>query len=328
MITANTELVEKLVGARVLVTGATGFIGAQLVAQLVSIGASVAIVYRDSSKLDRLANLLPQLVAIEADLEDWMAVKNAVQIIRPQFVFHLGARVNVSRDPHMSRAMMQTNLNGTMHLLLALEGVDYQCFVNSGTCEEYGDNPVPFHESQVVNPVSPYSASKAAATVFCKMLHKTVNSPIVTVRPFLTFGPNQNLDRLLPQAIMAALQNRNLPMTGGQQTREFNYVTDIVDGYLRAAIYPAALGETINLGNGQPHTLREVVRLIYRLTESKGEPKFGEMPYRTGEAFEFYCDNTKARNLLQWQPQVSLHEGLQRTIAWYRERKDTGACVK
>ena len=328
MITPNAELVDRLIGATVLVTGATGFIGAQLVAQLVASGASVAIVYRASSKLNRIANLLPQLVAIEADLEDWMAVKDAVQTIRPRFIFHLGARVDVSRDPHKSRAMIQTNLNGTMHLLLALEGVDYQCFVNTGTCEEYGDNPAPFHESQVVNPVSPYSASKAAATVFCRMLHKTTNSPIVTLRPFLTFGPNQNLERLIPQAIMAALQNRNLPMTGGLQTREFNYVSDIVDGYIRAAIHPAALGETINLGSGQPHTLREVVQLIYRLTESEGAPKFGEMPYRTGEAFEFYCDNTKAFNLLQWKPQVSLCEGLQRTIAWYREWKDIGASVK
>ncbi len=328
MITANAELVNRLIGARVLVTGATGFIGAQLVARLLAIGASVAIVYRSVSNLHRIADLLPQLDAFEADLEDWLAIRNAVQSIRPQFVFHLGARVDVSRDLHKTRAMIQTNLNGTMHLLLALDGVDYQCFVNTGTCEEYGDNPVPFHESQVVNPVSPYSASKAAATVFCRMLHKTTNSPIVTLRPFLTFGPNQNLERLIPQAIMAALENRDLPMTGGQQTREFNYVTDIVDGYIRAAIQPAALGETINLGSGQPHTLREVVQLIYRLTKSEGEPKFGELAYRTGEAFEFYCDNTKAFNLLKWKPQVSLCDGLQQTIDWYRTWKDMGANVK
>jgi UDP-glucose 4-epimerase len=319
--------INSLRGARVLVTGATGFIGSHLTKRLLDLGASVAVMHRDTSSFHRLSDHLSQLELFAVDLRDVSAVKTAVDDIRPRFVFHLGADVNVSRDAHKSGGMIESNLNGTLNLLLALEKIDYQCFVNTGTCEEYGDNPVPFHESQNLNPVSPYSASKAAATLFCQMLHKTANAPVVTLRPFLTYGPYQNLQRLIPQAIVAALDNRNLPMTPGLQTREFNYVSDIVEGYISAAITPQAIGEVINIGCGEPHTLREVVGLIYELTKSSGMPRFGELDYRSGEAVEFYCDNSKSRELLQWHPRVSLREGLSRTIAWYRENKDSGVIV-
>ncbi|MCA9011708.1 MAG: SDR family NAD(P)-dependent oxidoreductase [Planctomycetaceae bacterium] len=327
MITSEDQFIDGLKGARVLVTGATGFIGAQLTHRLVSAGALVAIMHRATSSLHRLADL-PQLDTFVADLRDEQAITRAVQTIQPRFVFHLAAAVDVSRDSRKSQEMIENNLNGTINLLNALQGIEYQRFVNTGTCEEYGDNPVPFHEAQNFNPVSPYSASKAAATLFCQMLHKTSKLPIVTVRPFLTFGPNQNLQRLIPQAIMAALDNRNLPMTEGVQTREFNYVSNIVDGFLLTALNPNVPGEIINIGCGEPYTLREVVSLIYELTGSSGKPNFGELEYRSGESFAFFCDNTKSREMLQWYPRVGLREGLERTISWYRDHRDRGVIVR
>src|SRR5206468_4793116 len=121
-------------------------------------------------------------------------------------------------------------------------------------------------------------------------------------------------------AIGAALRGEVFPMTGGAQGREFNYVDDIVEAFVRAATTPAARGELINIGNGVQHRMREVAELIFSLVGGSGRPAAGALPYRPVESWDFYCDGAKARRLLGWEPKVGLEEGLRRTIEWYRHR--------
>ena len=303
---------------RVLVTGVSGFIGSHLARRLVKEGAEVSGLDIKSSNLWRLADICDQVKLYSADLTDFGALQEVIQDIKPQKIFHLAAYVDVSRSLEVLDKMVEVNVGGTVNLLRALTGVSYDCFVNTGTCEEYGDNPVPFRESQSPNPVSPYSASKVATTVFCQMLHKTSGLPIVTLRPFLTYGPAQTNDMLIPSLIQKVLSGEAFEMTGGEQTRELNYVDDIVDGFIKASVSPKAIGETINIGNGVEYKIKDVVALVLRLMNSPTKPKIGALPYRPGETLHFYCDNTKAKEILGWTPRVALEDGLRMTIDWFQ----------
>jgi len=309
-------------GADILVTGACGFIGSHLTRRLVEDGAIVHAV--DVSEPWRISDVRDRIDFKLLDLTDYNGVKRLVDEVKPVKVFHLAAKVNVKRDFNFLDDMIRVNLGGTTNLLRALDGASYDCFVNTGTCEEYGDNPAPFREEQKPNPVSPYSASKVASTVFCMMYHKTLGCPIVTLRPFLTYGPMQEPTMLIPEVITSALEKKSFKMTEGMQTREFNYVSDIVDGFVRASVKKNAVGEVINIGNGAEYRIRDVVAKIIKLMGSPIKPQVGALPYRPGEAMHFYCDNTKARRLLGWKPKVGLDEGLEKTIDWYEKNAKKG----
>ena len=304
---------------KVLATGVSGFIGSHLAGRLVEEGAEVYGLGRNSSNLWRIQDFKNQITLKYADLTDFDSVKKAVQGIKPQKVFHLAAYVDVSRSFEVVDEIVEVNIKGTLNLLRALDGSGYDCFINTGTSEEYGDNPVPFKEEQVPNPVSPYSASKAATTMFCQMLHKTSGAPIITLRPFLTYGPGQESNMLIPSLIKKTLKGEAFEMTGGEQTREFNYVDDIVDGFIKASITPGAIGEIINIGNGLEYKIRDVVEMVLRLMNSPLKPKIGALAYRLGETWHFYCDNTKARDILAWEPKVSLEDGLRMTVSWFQQ---------
>jgi nucleoside-diphosphate-sugar epimerase len=313
----------ELAGAHVLVTGAGGFIGRHLCRSLTRTGAHVTGLLRSISSLtpDRTLSGVSQWV--EADIRD-MSRLRAIIRANPAIthVFHLAAATSGERSFHSAQEMIQINTQGTINLLSALEGSACACFIHTGSAEEYGPGTPPFRETHPMLPVSPYSASKAAATLFCQMYHRTLACPVVILRPFLVYGPGQASDRLIPQVIHAALNHRSFPMTTGQQTREFTYIDDLIDGYLRAATTPEAIGQIINLGTGHSITVLDAVRTIKRMTRSRMELAIGAIPTRPGEIMRYECDNTRARDLLKWSPKISLHEGLSRTIAWYREHPE------
>ncbi|MDO8568838.1 MAG: SDR family NAD(P)-dependent oxidoreductase [Dehalococcoidales bacterium] len=304
---------------RVLVTGISGFIGSHLARALVKRGVEVHGMVRPGSSLWRIKDIEGRIQLHSADLTDSKAVSHVVSGVKPQKLFHLAACVDVSRSLAVMEEMVRVNVQGTLTLVNAAAEAGFDCFINSGTCEEYGDNPVPFREDQLPNPVSPYSAAKVASTVFCQMLHKTKGLPIITLRPFLTYGPDQENDMLIPWLIKSAARGETLKMTEGKQTREFNYVEDIVDGFIRASVCPGAVGEVINIGNGREYAIREVAEMVLRLMKSRSQPEFGALSYRPGETMHFYCDNTKAREILGWQAKVGLDDGLKKTIDWFQK---------
>ncbi|MCJ7444967.1 MAG: SDR family NAD(P)-dependent oxidoreductase [Methanotrichaceae archaeon] len=308
-------------GEKVLLTGITGFIGSHLARRLVAEGAIVCGFVKKSSSTRRIKDIEENIQIFRADLRDYEAVYRAVKKIEPQKIFHLAACVDANRSFEFMDEMIKVNVEGTINLLRALNDVDYDCFINTGSSEEYGDNPVPFREDQEANPVSPYSASKACTTLFCRMLHKTMGLPIVTLRPFLIYGPGQDSNMLIPELIKSILRGHAFKMTGGEQTREFNYVDDIVDGFVKASTSQKAIGEVINIGNGQEYKIIDVVEQILELMNSEIKPAIGALPYRPGEAWHFYCDNTKAKEILGWTPRISLRDGLERTINWYNEHQ-------
>lgn len=306
--------------SRVLVTGAAGFIGSHLTRRLVAEGADVHVLTMAVSSIfpSRILDLRGKVTLHEGNLTDRSAMDDIARRVRPNVVFHLAAYTHVGKSWQRVDECVQSNVQGTVNLLKALEPMGYDRFINTGTSEIYGNIDVPFREDAQVNPCSPYAVSKYAAERFCRMFHQGHGWPIVLVRPFNAYGPAQSPDRIVPETIVRALRKQDIKTTSGRQTREFNYVEDLADGFVKLATTPGIEGQLFNLGCGEDIAIRDVVKLILDLMGNPIEAQIGALGDRPTEIWRMYCDNTRARERLAWSPQHSLQDGLAKTIEWYR----------
>jgi UDP-glucose 4-epimerase len=266
----------------------------------------------------RLLDLRGAMEIHEGNLMDRSAMDALARSAKPAYIFHLAAYTHVGKSWQRVDECIQANIQGTMNLLQSLADQGYERFVNTGTSEIYGDIEVPFREDAVVNPISPYSVSKYAAERFCRLFQRAYGWPIVMLRPFNAYGPAQSPDRVIPEIIVRALRKEELKMTQGRQTREFNYVEDLADGFVKAATTPDIEGELFNIGGGEEISMRDVATQILDVMGNPIEPQFGALPERPTEIMRMYCDSSKARARLDWEPSHSLRQGLEKTIEWYR----------
>ncbi len=301
----------------VLVTGAEGFIGSHLVRRLAAEGARISGLVRPGADLSRLNDLEGLIDLHSLDIREGEALARLADSLRPRLVFHLAAVTDPSRSPAGLDRCLAVNFSGTLNLLRALEGLDCERLVAVDTAEIYGRNPAPFREEMPPDPVSPYSLSKAAATLLCRTWAAAYGFPVTILRLFLVYGPGQGEERFLPQLIEAGLSGRPLKMTPGEQTREYTYIDDAVEGLLRAA-RRGPPGEVINLGTGEEISLRELVKTAGRLMGREVSIDPDRLPYRENEIRRFVGVHEKAADLLGWRPEVFLEAGLARAIEWER----------
>ncbi|MGH9299097.1 MAG: NAD-dependent epimerase/dehydratase family protein [Acidimicrobiales bacterium] len=318
-----------LTGVRVLVTGATGFIGSHLTRRLVRDGAEVHALTSTVSAVYpiRLVDVKDQITLHGGNLNDCGAMAAVVERTNPTIVFHLGAYTHVGKSWDRVDECIQTNIHGTVNLLQALLHSDYERFVYTSTSEVYGDIPVPFREDARVDPLSPYSVSKYAGERFCDMLHRGKSWPIVIARPFNAYGPAQSPDRVIPEIIVKALRKERLAMTEGRQTREFNFVEDLVDGFLKLATVPGVEGEVFNIGGGEEVSMRDLAETILDLMGNPIAAEYGALPERPTEIWSMRSDVAKARSQLGLAPFRSLREGLAETVEWYRQELEQSGSV-
>lgn len=312
----DAQAVQALQGKNVLITGATGFLGRHLARALIDGGIRPVLMLRPGVAAPS------GMRAVYATLEDHAALRVALAEAAPDVVFHLAANVDRSRDPELTQPMLAQNLHATLALAEAAAQGNVSRFIAMGTCEEYGHQATPFAENMLPEPVSPYSASKAATTLWLKMMHKTQGFPAVILRPFLVYGPGQAQPMLIPSACMAALNGQDFPMTTGLQHRELTYVGDVVAGMIAAATQPRAIGEIINLGVGREHRIIDLVNKIYELVDGAGQPLPGALPDRPNDMQHFCADTARAFELLKWKASTPLETGLELTIDWMREHGD------
>lgn len=303
----------------VLVTGATGFIGSHLTRRLVKENAKVNIVSRkeDLDKVLLLKDFARRIRIWKCNLLDQSSLIKCVQRVNPEKIFHLGAFVNTAYSFQVASECVQTNIQGTVNLLTALQYVSYDTFVHAGTCHVYESNSAPFSEEQKIDPISPYAISKTASESFCKFAHEVHGAAVVLLRISTVYGPCQDLRRLVPYVITNCLKRKNIMLTSCDQTRDFTYVDDIVDGIIKSSIIKDALGEVINLGNEKEYSIRFIVAKIIELMGNPVEPTFGALSQRTSEPKRWYCDISRAKRILRWKPKIALNEGLEQTIEWY-----------
>jgi nucleoside-diphosphate-sugar epimerase len=303
----------ELTDRRVLVTGAAGFIGSHLVRRLVAEGADVHALVRPARTPTRCDHVTEH----EADITDRAAMDALAARVAPSVVFHLAAFSHVGRSWDDPDGCMRTNVDGTANLLGALGG-SYDRFVATSSSDVYGNADVPFREDAPTDPRSPYARSKQAVEDLCRDHHEAHGRPIVVARPFNAYGPGQPSDRVIPDTIVRALRGEDLFLTSGEQTREFNYVADIVDGYVLLATTEGIDGEVFNLGGGREIRVKDVVIQILELLGDPIKPHFGALEHRPDEIWRMFCDPSKARSRLGWTPRYDLRDGLTETIAWYR----------
>lgn len=314
-------------GKRVLVTGAEGFIGSHLVKRLLAEGCLVHALVNKGSLLWRIEECINRLSLLEADITDPASLQSSVPPLKPQIVFHLAALVDVSRSWDLIAPLARTNIMGTMHLLSAVKESPLEAFVYTSSSEEYGDAPSPIEETRRESPISPYSFSKLAGTHFCQMAARTFDLPVTVLRLFPVYGPFQEGSMFIPSAIRDLLLKASFQMSPGEQKREFTYVDDAVDAFLKVACCPAARGELLNVGSGAGAAckVKDVIEIIRRLVGGHARVDVGAVPYRKGEGGEIFCDNRRIRELTGWSPTVFLEEGLRLTVEWYKNYYSSGS---
>ena len=307
-----------LKGRRVLVTGGAGFIGSHLCRRLVQEGADLYVTVKYNSVIDnvRLVGIWDRITPVEADVRNTDSLK-VLQQIRPEIIYHLAAYNHVGDSFFQVSEAVDSNGKGTVNLLESYS--DFDRFIYISSSEVYGyQEKVPFREDAAPCPLSPYAVGKYMGEVYTRMKWHSANRPVVMLRPFNAFGPYQSPRAIIAELIITCLRGEDMVTTEGHQTREFNFVENLVDGFLMAAACPEAVGKVMNLGCGFEVSIRDLVYKIHALTESKSKLRVGELPYRCGEIRRMFADATRAKELLGWSPKISLDEGLTVTVEWYR----------
>ena len=310
-----------------LVTGAGGFIGSHLAERLVEFGASVrALVHYNAMGTWGWLDSSPvknEMEVIAGNICDRDSVREAMQ--HTDIVFHLAALIAIPYSYHAPASYVQTNIEGTLNILQAARELETERVVHTSTSEVYGTaRYVPIDEKHPLQAQSPYSASKIGADKMAEAFHLSFGVPVVTVRPFNTFGPRQSARAVIPAIITQVLAGNSIRLGNLHPTRDLNYVANIVDGFVRAASVPEAVGQTINLGYGREISIGDLAQLIASLMGRTVTIESDSQRVRPdgSEVDRLLADNTLARNLLGWEPQVSLEDGLLRTIEWVREHLD------
>ncbi|MBI2624445.1 NAD(P)-dependent oxidoreductase [Candidatus Parcubacteria bacterium] len=309
---------------RVLITGATGFVGANLARALVQQGRQVAVITRQNSNPWRLAEVQGSLEQHVADLADAPALRQIVQKVQPTVIFHAAAAsVYGDQVPATESEMVRSNLIGTMNLIRACADINYRCFVNTGSSSEYGPKTEPMVETDLAAPRDIYGVTKCAATHFAAAVARQEHKPILTLRLFSPFGPYDDPRRLIPTAIVAALTSRDIKLARPEIGRDYVFIDDVVAAYL-AAVERAREneGEIINIGSGRQTTLEETVATLFTLVKSPGRALWGAAPGSPQDNPLWQADIEKARERLGWQPRVAFREGLRQTVEWFREHLD------
>ncbi len=319
---------KNLAKARVLVTGAGGFIGSHLCEVALSHGAQVrAFVHYNSRNdwgmlEDLEAGQLREIEVIAGDLRDPDAVRRAVQGCH--VVFHLGALIGIPYSYANPADVVATNVLGTLHVLQAALEAGVLRLVQTSTSEVYGTAQfVPMDEGHPLHPQSPYAASKVASDKLAESYWRTYGLPVVIVRPFNCYGPRQSPRAVVPAIITQALESSTLRLGRLDPRRDFTYVLDTVGGFVAAATAPGCVGETIQLGSAQEISVTEIVHLVGSILGRKLRIVSETRRRRpeTSEVERLFAANRKAAELLRWQPRVSLLQGLQKTIEWFQSRR-------
>jgi len=314
-------------GQKVLVTGAAGFIGSHLTERLVALGANTrAFVHYNSSGswgwLDR-SLVRDQIEVVLGDVRDRESIDVAMKKV--DVVFHLAALIAIPYSYDAPLSYVRTNVEGTLNVLQSARSQGVGKIVHTSTSEVYGTaRSVPISEEHPLQGQSPYSASKIGADKIAESFHLSFDLPVVTVRPFNTYGPRQSARAVIPTIVTQALSQPEIRLGNLEPTRDLNFVTDTVEGFIKAAESNNAVGEVINIGTGCEISIGALAQTILQ-TMGKKIPVVSESQRvrpENSEVDRLCADNRKARELLGWQPQFGLEEGLVKTIEWLRENHE------
>ncbi len=308
---------------KVLVTGAGGFIGSHLVEALVLEGAQVRAFVRYNSRGSLgLLHQLPKEInsniqVISGDLRDHAAVEQASKGV--SCIFHLGALIAIPYSYVHPVEVVETNILGTVNILQAARSLGVERVVHTSSSEVYGTAlRVPIGEDHPLQGQSPYSASKIGADKIVESYYCSFELPVVTLRPFNTFGPRQSTRAIIPSIITQTLTSNVVKIGNLGARRDLTYISDTIQGFLKVAQTEGIEGETFNLGTGSDISIAELAQVIFSIIGKHPELEIEKARLRPekSEVQRLLSDNQYAKERLGWRPEVSLHDGLARTIEW------------
>ena len=302
----------------ILITGATGFVGSCLTHRLVRVDCNLHIIKREQSNVWRIKDILNRVVVHNVDLIDSNRLERLVKNIKPQIIFHTATYGGYPFQKDVDK-IIQTNIVGTMNLVNACSEVGFSIFVSTGSSSEYGVKSKPMNETDSLESNNSYGVAKASATLFCQAKARSEKLPIVTLRLFSPYGYYEELRRLIPSVITSCLTGRNLKVSSPQPVRDFVFIEDVLDAYVKAVNVPNIGGEIFNVGYGRHNSVGEVVNKIIELTGGRVSPEWGSISKRANEPTIWQADISKAKDILEWEPRYNLEEGLNKTVKWFKE---------
>lgn len=312
---------------KILITGGTGFIGQELIKKLLGLGYEVHVIERYVTGrygLDKKGSVISHY----ANLSDYPAIRHIVKDVQPDYCIHLGAisAVSFSYDHYIE--VSEVNYLGTINLaeVCYRDVPHFKQFIDAGSSEEYGmalkDTKNKLEENSMLHPNSPYAISKVASDLYLHYMYEAYNFPFTIMRPFNTYGRKDNVHFFIERTIIQMLTQDKVYLGDPTTVRDWLYVDDHVDGYIKALGNKEAIGQVIQLCTGKGYTTKETAELIAKLTDFKGEIVWGATPPRPLDAKVLIGDSSKAERLLGWTPKNNLELGLKKTIEYWRGNKN------
>lgn len=304
----------------IVITGGGGFIGANLSRRLLELGYGVHLIWKKSSNPWRLQDIKTKIKFHTVDINDTSRLTTVMKKINPVAIFHLATFADY-RDQNKISQMIETNVQGTANLLLATAAINYKIFVNTGSSSEYGFKKKSMKESDVLEPISFYAATKSGATLLSQAFAFYYKKPIVTFRPFSVYGPLEEPTRFIPVIAKALAADTSINLTAGSQRRDFIFVDDVVEAYVKSIRKGKKLsGQIINLGTGRQYTNDEVTKILFKVIGKKVPVNKGNFPARLWDSPYWVADVSKGKKLLGWVPKYTLERGLIKTYNWFTKK--------
>ena len=300
----------------ILITGGTGFIGSCLVRRLIKDKNNLHLIIRKNSDKWRIKDILKNVNLYYVDLNNFKELNKIIKRIKPQIIYHLAAYENYLEE---SRKNLETNIFGTLNLLDACNNVGYDIFINTGSSSEYGTKSKSMSEKDLLEPNSYYGIAKTSQTLLCQHLAREKKMPIITLRLFSVYGPYEGPKRLIPTLINNCLNGKDLSLVSPKTSRDFIFVDDVVEAYLKVTKLPKLAGHIFNIGTGKQIFLKDIVSMVVKITDAKIKHNWGAMPDRSFDTNIWLADISKAKKMLKWQPRYNLKKGLEKTVNWFRE---------
>ena len=303
---------------RVLVTGATGFLGSHVARNLIKKGFEVGAIIRSQSNCYRLSDCFNSITFYTACIEDQESIKKVFADFNPEIVIHCAA-YGVDYRQQDTYLLYKVNVGGTISLFQNAADSGVNRFIHTGSCFEYAVKDSPISEDDLIKPLGGYGVSKAAATMFVLQQMSVLGIPVVVLRPFGMYGPYEGTHRLIPHLIVSLLKNQSINLTSGDQIRDYTYVEDIAEAFVKLATekqFPK--GEVLNIGSGTGISVYQLGTQVASLIGKKQLLNWGAITSRENEPKMIVANNDKIYKLIGWKPKTTLIRGLSNTISYYK----------
>jgi UDP-glucose 4-epimerase len=303
---------------RIIVTGATGFVGANLTRRLVRDGHEVHLLIREECNPWRIKDIYPDVHLHKTDINDKELLTSIVGGIKPEWIFHIAVYGAYSWQTDLDQ-MIRTNIVGTVNLIEACLKTGFESFVNTGTSSEYGYKDHTPKETEFLEPNSNYAVTKASSTMFCRYISQSRRIHIPTLRLYSVYGPFEQPGRLIPTLAIESLAGKLPPLVKPEIGHDFVFIEDVINAYILAAsIRGKELGAVYNVGTGVQTSIGDIVACVREIMNINADPEWGSMPNRDWDTKIWIADNQKIKTELGWCPEYTFNQGFCQMIKWLK----------